>query len=63
MDSNHVDGHAFENTIGEILNPVYCLGSRDAATDHGDVGLVETNGELEMVCYVAKPGFTGRNGP
>jgi hypothetical protein len=62
MDSNHVDGLALKHTIREILNPVYCLGPRDAATDHGDVGAVETNGELEMVCYVAEPGFTGRDG-
>jgi hypothetical protein len=57
MDTDDIDGLAFEDTVREILDPIYFLGSGNTATDDGDVGVIQTNGELEMICYIAEPRF------
>ena len=63
MDTDDIDSFAVKNAIWEVLNTIYFLRSRDAATDDGNVGVVETNSELEVVCDIAEPGFPRWNGP
>lgn len=63
MDPDHVDGGAVEDAVGEVLNAIDGLQTRDAATDDGDVGAVEPDFELQVCGDVTEPRFAGWDGP
>jgi hypothetical protein len=63
VDTDDINGFAIENAVREVLDTVHLLRPGYASTDDGDIRIVETNSELEMVRHVTEPGFTGRNGP
>lgn len=46
MDTDYVNSCALKGTIGEILNSINGLGSRDTTTDDRNVRIIETNIEL-----------------
>jgi hypothetical protein len=63
MDTDDIDSFTLKDAVREVLDTIYFLGPGDTTTDDGDVGVVETNSELEVICDVAEPGFASGNGP
>lgn len=61
MDTNNIDGATFENTIGKVLCAVDGLRARYSATDDGNVSLIKTYREFEMICNVAQPTLSSGN--
>lgn len=51
MDANHIHGWAIESRIGEILDSINALGTRNSTRDHGDTSFSQAHVFFEMCCY------------